>query len=197
MSADPSCFHPHNVTDTCSVWNILSSKTLCTKALAAGCSFCITGFVKYELLDKPRKKIHDADVELKDRLRQAHTEGKFAVHTCTIDDLHAIRSLELRKALGKGELSSIAIAKRINLGFLSDDTKALKLSQNEQVVATQNVPHLLSWLMFSKGLSDGDASKIINEHVALNRSLKNQLQEAREHSLQCLRNTQSTSRPPP
>lgn len=188
MSTDPSQFHPFNVTDTCSVWNILSSETLYTKAQAAGCSFCITGFVKYELLDKPRKKAHDADRELKGRLRQAHTEGKFSVHTCTIDDLQAISSLELRRALGKGELSSIAIAKRINLGFLSDDAKALKLSKSEQVVATQSVPHLLAWLMFSKGLTDGEANQVISEHVALNRSLKQQLQEAKEHSLKCLLN---------
>ncbi|WP_072783747.1 hypothetical protein [Duganella sacchari] len=188
MLADPSDFHLHNVTDTCSVWNILSSQTLYTKAQAAGCSFCITGFVKYELLDKPRKKNHDADRELKGRLRQAHTEGKFSVCACTIDDLQAIRSLQLRKSLGKGELSSIAIAKRINLGFLSDDVKALKLSKNENVVATQDVPHLLSWLMFSKGLTDGEANHVICEHVALSGSLKQQLQKAKEHSQQCLLN---------
>lgn len=188
MLVDPSNFHLHNVTDTCSVWNILSSQTLYTKAQAAGCSFCITGFVKYELLDKPRKRTHDADKELKDRLRQAHTEGKFSVCACTIDDLQAISSLKLSKSLGKGELSSIAMAKRINLGFLSDDAKALKLSKSERVVATQDVPHLLSWLMFSKNLTDGEANQVINEHVALNRSLKNQLQEARDYSLKCLLN---------
>jgi predicted nucleic acid-binding protein len=178
----------HNVTDTCSVWNILSSQTLYIKAQAAGCSFCITGFVKYELLDKPRKKTHDADRELKGRLRQAHTEGKFSVCACTIDDLQAISSLRLRKSLGKGELSSIAMAKRINLGFLSDDLMALKLSRSEKVIATQDVPHMLSWLMFSKGLTDGEASQVIDEHVALNRSLKQQLQEAKDHSMKCLLN---------
>lgn len=188
MSVDPSNFHLHNVTDTCSVWNILSSLTLYTKAQAAGCSFCITGFVKYELLDKPRKKIHDADKELTGRLRQAHTEGKFTVCPCTIDDLQAISSLQLQKSLGKGELSSIAIAKRINLGFLSDDIKALRLSKSEKIIATQDVPHLLSWLMFSKGLTDGEANQVISEHISLNRSLKQQLQEAKEHSLQCLLN---------
>lgn len=188
MSVDPSSFHMHNVTDTCSVWNILSSQTLYIKAQAAGCSFCITGFVKYELLDKPRKKTHDADRELKGRLRQAHTEGKFSVCACTIDDLQAISSLRLRKSLGKGELSSIAMAKRINLGFLSDDLMALKLSRSEKVIATQDVPHMLSWLMFSKGLTDGEASQVIDEHVALNRSLKQQLQEAKDHSMKCLLN---------
>ncbi|OFJ48770.1 hypothetical protein BA896_007440 [Janthinobacterium lividum] len=188
MSVDPSNFHLHNVTDTCSVWNILSSQTLYTKAQAAGCSFCITGFVKYELLDKPRKKTHDADKELKGRLRQAHTEGKFAVCACTIDDLQAISSLQLQRSLGKGELSSIAIAKRINLGFLSDDIKALKLSKTEKIIATQDVPHLLSWLMFSKGLTGDEANQVISEHVSLNRSLKQQLQEAKDHSLRCLLN---------
>lgn len=188
MSVDPSNFHLHNVTDTCSVWNILSSQTLYTKAQAAGCSFCITGFVKYELLDKPRKKTHDADKELKGRLRQAHIEGKFAVCACTIDDLQAISSLQLQRSLGKGELSSIAIAKRINLGFLSDDIKALKLSKTEKIIATQDVPHLLSWLMFSNGLTGDEANQVISEHVSLNRSLKQQLQEAKDHSLRCLLN---------
>jgi len=37
---------------------------------------------------------------------------RFAAHSCDIGDLQAIRILESRKRLGKGELSSIAFAMR-------------------------------------------------------------------------------------
>jgi len=189
MRADPSKFYPINVTDTCSVWNVLSSNTLYAAARGAGCSFCITSFVQYELLYKPRKRQHNADQELKKRLKQEQAADRFKAHQSTIDDLLAIGVLEQRKRLGKGELSSIAFAVKINQGFLSDDKNAFSLAKERGVVSTQTVPHLLSWLMFTGVLSDADARNVIDEHKALNRSLEMQLHEAREETLRCLQNT--------
>ena len=54
MAIDPSSFHSVNVTDTCAVWNVLSSRTLYTAARLAGVVFVCTGFVVYECLFKPR-----------------------------------------------------------------------------------------------------------------------------------------------
>lgn len=53
MPLDPSRFHAVNVSDTCAVWNVLSSATLYSAAVAKGCTFCCTGFVAYECLERP------------------------------------------------------------------------------------------------------------------------------------------------
>lgn len=45
--------------DTCAVWNILSSEVLYGKARALNCEFCITSYVHYECLYKPRREISD------------------------------------------------------------------------------------------------------------------------------------------
>jgi hypothetical protein len=192
MSSNPSRFHPLSVTDTCSVWNVLSSNTLYDAARKAGCSFCVTAFVRYELLDKPRKTTHPADHELKRRLRQEQTAGRFETHPCTIDDLQAIGLLADRRALGKGELSSIAFALKIGQGFLSDDKKAFSLAVDRGVAATQSVPDLLAWLVFTGSLSDTEALGAIEEHKALARSLASKLDDARERALIYLKSLSST-----
>ncbi len=188
MSTDPSRFHPLNVTDTCSVWNVLSSNVLYGAARKAGCIFCVTAYVRYELLDKPRKSSHTADQELKRRLRQEQASGRFEAHPCTIDDLQAIGLLADRRALGVGELSSIAFALKIGHGFLSDDKKAYNLAVDRRVAATQSVPDLLEWLVFTGGLTDEEALRVIEEHKALARSLAAQLNDARERALAYLLN---------
>lgn len=101
MAIDPSQFHLHNVTDTCSVWNVLSSSTLYRAAVAAKCSFCVTGFVDYECLAKPRTLPNDSSRELQRRLQEARRAGQFEVHSCSIADLQVIGLLESRKRLGK------------------------------------------------------------------------------------------------
>lgn len=188
MATDPSRFHPVNVTDTCSVWNVLSSNSLYEAAKKAGCLFCVTAFVRYELLDKPRKTSHAADNELKRRLLQEQMAGRFETHPCTIDDLQAIGLLADRRSLGIGELSSIAFALKIRQGFLSDDKKAFNLAVDRGIVASQTVPDLLEWLVFTGGLSDAEAIGAIEEHRALSRSLAAQLNGARERALAYLSN---------
>jgi len=65
----------------------------------------MTAFVHYECLAKPRTSPTEADFELRERLKQEQSRGKFASHSCSIGDLQAIADLESRKKLGKGELS--------------------------------------------------------------------------------------------
>ena len=148
MAIDPSKFHLINVADTCSVWNVLSSARLHAAAKEAHCEFCITSFVRYECLTKPRRTSSPAETELMRRLTQEQTRGGFAAHSCDIGDLQAIKLLESRKKLGKGELSSIAFAMKIGQAIITDDMKARKLAENSGHALAQTTSHLFSWLIF-------------------------------------------------
>lgn len=182
---DPSKFHPHNVADTCSVWNVLSSKRLYGAAREAKCHFCITSFVHYECLVKPRKTPSDAELALMALLRSEQARGAFERHSCNIDDLQAIKLLENRKHLGKGELSSIAFAMKIGHAVLTDDMKARRLAQDSGHALTQTTPHLFGWLIFTGRLGDSDKQTVIAQHIAMEQILAPHLERAYEMALQC------------
>lgn len=170
---DPSKFHKLNVVDSCAIWNILSSQLLYTTAYSVSCSFCCTDFVYYECLYKPRTKVKNEDVALQALLRQQIQDGKFKNYHLDIEDLQEIEVLQKRKNLGKGELASIAFAKKTYQAFLTDDRGARNLA--EEVITHQMVQttaHLLGWLFFESFLSDGDLNGIINEHKQYNGKLE-------------------------
>ncbi len=185
MAIDPSKFNPINVADTCSIWNILSSSRLSAATKEAGCDFCVTSFVQYECLIKPRKSILANEQALMDRLRAEQKRGAFKAHSCTIDDLQSIQILEKRKKLGKGELSSIAFAIKINQGFITDDRKALQLAKDSGHPYAQTTPHLFSWLIFNNILGDTDKATVIAQHIDAGRHIAAHLQTAYEMALQC------------
>lgn len=189
MAIDPSKFHPINVADTCSVWNILSSPRLNAAAREARCDFCVTSFVQYECLIKPRKSILPSEQTLMDRLRAEQRRGAFQAHSCGIEDLQAIELLEKRKKLGKGELSSIAFAMKIRQAFITDDRKAWQLAKDSSHLQAQTTPHLFSWLIFTGRLGDGDKDTIIAQHVDAGRHIARHLQVAYEMALQCRLNS--------
>lgn len=189
MAIDPSKFHLVNVTDTCSVWNVLSSARLHGAAKEARCDFCITSFVHYECLIKPRKSPTPAENELMRRLIQEQARGRFVAYHCDIGDLQAIRILESRKRLGMGELSSIAFAMKIGQAVLTDDMKARKLAEDSGHVLTQTTSHLFSWLIFKGHLGDSDKPTIITQHQAMERPLAPHFESAYEIALQCRLNT--------
>src|SRR6266496_4652483 len=148
MPTDPSEFHKLNVTDTCSVWNILSSKTLYETAKAVGCTFSVTRFVYYECLFKRRGKMKTSDQELQSRLIAERKKGQFQEYHLEIADLQEVEILEKRRNLGMGELSSIAFAKRTRQAFITDDQGARKLAS--EIMGHRNVqttPHLFGWLI--------------------------------------------------
>ena len=195
MAIDPSQFHLLNVADTCSIWNILSSKRLYRAAASAKCSFCCTVFVLYECLHKKRKRISPEDEELKSRLQRERDSQKIIACSLDVADLQDVELLENRRRLSKGELSSIAFAKKTQQAFLTDDQKARKLA--ETVLAnrmTQTTPHLFGWLFFTCMLSDGDKDPIIQEHVRLNRPLEKYFEEMYLEALRCRSQAQSASR---
>lgn len=186
MAINPSKFHLVNVADTCSVWNVLSSATLYSAAKEARCEFCITSFVRYECLSKPRKKTATAaEAELMRRLAQEQGRGGFAAYSCDIGDLQAIKLLESRKRLGKGELSSIAFAMKIGQAVITDDMKARKLAEDSGHAHIQTTPHLFSWLIFKGRLGDSDKGTVIAQHRAMDRPLAPHFETAYEMALQC------------
>ena len=190
MAIDPSKFHLVNVADTCSVWNVLSSIRLYAAAKEACCEFCITSFVRYECLTKPRKKEPTAsEIELMRRLAREQGRGGFAVYSCDIGDLQAIKILESRKRLGKGELSSIAFAMKIGQAVITDDKKARKLADDSGHALTQTTPHLFSWLIFNGRLGDSDRGAVIAQHEAMERPLAPHFEAAYDMALQCRLNS--------
>lgn len=173
MAIDLSNFERLNVADTCSVWNVLSSSVLFHAAIEMKCNFSVTAFVNYECLYKPRTSQSNEEEALKAKLWEQQKRNHFQVYHLSIEDLQDIEILGKRKALGKGELSSIAFARRTNQAFLTDDQGARKLAA--EIVGpkmVQTTPHLFGWLIFSQRLSDSDKDKIIGEHESFNRPLK-------------------------
>lgn len=186
MAIDPSSFLPNNITDTCAVWNVLSSRILYSAARVSGVVFVCSGFVIYECLYKWRKVATHQDEELKSRLRVARLEPSFASHPLEIEDLQMISLLENRKRMGKGELSSIAFAVKTGQAFLTDDQKARKLVQELNTgFPIQTTPHLFAWLFFIMRLFDSDKDKIITEHAEMGRPLSKYFEEMYSEACRC------------
>lgn len=189
MPIDPSMFHLINVADTCSVWNVLSSPRLYSAAKEARCDFCITEFVQYECLFKPRTYSSDSEQLLVKRLMVEQARGAFRAHACSIDDLQAVDLLERRKRLGKGELSSIAFAMKIRQAVITDDQKARKLASDAGHSLVQTTPHLFSWLMFTGRLGDADKSLVIQQHKEMDQDLAPHFERAYVIALECRLNS--------
>ena len=178
MEVNLTSFFKNNVTDTCAVWNILSSLQLFQTSIIAGCSFCCTKFVIYECLHKPRIEYCELDEELKNRLKQAIDKGYFNSYHISIEDLQDVEILRKRKNISKGELSSMVFAKKTGQAFLTDDQKARKLAafilHKDKI---QTTPHLFGWLFYSGYLNDADKDIIIMEHKRFNRPLEKYFDE--------------------
>ena len=173
MSLNPSLFNKLNVVDACSIWNILSSKLILQATKHSKCVFCCTAYVQYECIDKPRKRIIAKDQELQRHLKKEQEQGNFTVYHLDIDDLLNVEVLQERMNLGKGELSSIAFAKRTRQAFLTDDQGARKLAETSLESSNiQTTPHLFGWLIYNQYLSDSDMNQVIIQHEDFNRPLK-------------------------
>ena len=119
------------------------------------------------------------------RLTHEQGRGGFAAYSCDIGDLQAIRLLESRKRLGKGELSSIAFAMKIGQAVITDDKKARKLAEDSGHAHVQTTPHLFSWLIFNRRLGDSDKERVIEQHKEMDRPLAPHFENAYEMALQC------------
>ena len=186
MPVDPSRFHLFNVTDTCAVWNILSSVKLYHRSKEANVQFFCTDFVIYECLYKPRRSINGTETTLIERLRESQEKGDFASYPLSIEDLQTVEILENRKRLGLGELSSIALAMKTRQAFLTDDQKARKLgSEFMTTPGPQTTPHLVGWLFFHGHLIDQEKTDVIEEHESMERPLSKYFEIMYMEAMRC------------
>lgn len=165
--------------DSCAVQNLLSSRTLHSACQRHGLQFVVTRYCLYECLDKPRKVELPGDLEIQRRLRDARDHGLFESHELTIEDLQEAAIIRLRRRVGAGELSTIALAKRFGIGVQTDDDKAEKLAiEVLSLDQVQSTPHVLGWLYFHGHLLDHELSTIVAEHRAVGRSIASRFEEA-------------------
>jgi hypothetical protein len=182
---DVTSFHKLNVTDTCSLWNLMASKLLYVRSREAGVSLCCTQFVVYECLFKPGQPRPERE-ELQRRLRPKLDDGSISSHAIDIEDLQDVDILRNRKRLSIGELSSIVFARKTGQALLTDDAGAQKLARavlNQGHL--QTVPHLFGWLYFNSLLSDGDKDHISAELTALARGLNPHLDRYHTEAQRC------------
>lgn len=185
MAIDPRKFHRMLVTDTCSVWNMLSSRKLFDSARSARLHFCITPMVLYECLHKRRKNVTPEHTELINRLKAARNENVFSTQACELDDLLAV-SRGAPVGLGSGELSCIAAAYKLStMGVMTDDRQACIYAEQKLRLIVETTPRLYAWLHYYRHLSDGDHGQVIAEHEKYEqRPLSKFLNEAYEAALQ-------------
>lgn len=167
-----------NVTDTCSLWNILGSTILSRAARRARISFSSTQYVYYECFYK-RGENPPERLELQSRLRELIEKKEIGFWDIDLEDLQELAALEERKAISKGELSSIVFAKRTAQCFLSDDRQAKKLARTVLAEsAIHDTPHLCAWLCIHDAIHESDEQTIRAELAALNRALDPHLHNA-------------------
>lgn len=166
-----SLFKLLNVADTCALWNLLGSPLLHRASKKAGVSICGTQFVRYECLYKAGAN-SPAWIELRSRLHTCVANKEIMFCDIDLEDLQEVAALEGRMAISKGELSTIAFAKRTGQSFLSDDRQAKFLAKSVmEADSIQDIPHLCGWLCVSDGLHESDADTIRAELKTLQRYL--------------------------
>ncbi len=185
MSFDPSAIKLINVIDTCSIWNLISSELLFARSNKAGFHYSCTKYVKYECVDKPRRREKPSDSKLVRRFQQCTKANTIKVCDLTLDDLLDPKILQFQHKLGIGELSSIAFALRINHAFLTDDQKARRLGSG--VLGPGNVntsPFVLGRLVYFGFLGDSDIDVVVAQHSDCDRPLGLYFREAYKIAMQ-------------
>ena len=186
MALDPTRFSAASVADTCSVWNMLSSRRLYQAAMDARLHFCVTGMVLYECLQKPRSYSTPERTEMMRRLERARLNGGFPTQPCSLDDLADI-SRQAPRGLGSGELSCIAVAYRVrSIAFMTDEKQARHVASPKFSLNVETTPKLYAWLHYRQHLGGGDHDDVICEHEMYEpRPLTRFLQEAFEEAMRC------------
>jgi len=186
MALDPSRFSPASVADTCSVWNMLSSRKLYQAAMDAKLHFCVTGMVLYECLQKPRSYESPERTEMMRRLERARRDGGFPTQPCSLDDLADISRLA-PKGLGSGELSCIAVAYRVrSIAFMTDEKQARHVASTKFALNVETTPKLYAWLHYRQHLGGGDHEDVIREHEMYEvRPLTRFFKEAFQEAMRC------------
>ena len=168
ITVDVSAFAPISAIDTCSIWNLLSSRVLLGAALRKGRGFAVAAYVRYEALERPRKRpTTSAELALQNEFRRRLAEGRgFTEAPVSLDDLQAVAALPEVRKLGRGEVAALALARKLRAAILTEDQGARKAAPSVGVGQAQTIPQLLGWLLYEGELTDGDVSAIISEHEA-------------------------------
>lgn len=186
MALDPTRFSAMSVADTCSVWNMLSSRKLYQAAIGAKLHFCVTGMVVYECLQKPRSFTSPERTEMMQRLERTRRSGGFPTEPCSLDDLADISRLAPR-GLGSGELSCIAVAYRVrSVAFMTDEKQARHVASTQFGLNVETTPKLYAWLHYHQHLGGSDHEDVIREHEMYeSRPLTQYFREAYEEAMRC------------
>jgi predicted nucleic acid-binding protein len=86
------------------------------------------------------------------------------IYITNIRDAEIFLYQKLLISLGKGEASSIAIAKERNWGFLTDDRKARRIAQ-EQRVKFSGTLGILKSAVIRQVLTAAEADKLLSEMI--------------------------------
>ena len=154
MNFDPSQFSQICVTDTCSVWHMLSSDRLNRAAIGARIEFRITHAVLYECVRKPRSDGSSEQDTLRSRFERERASGRFPLQPCTMEDLLVV-SARAPMRLGAGELSCMAAAYGIrSVAFMTDEKLARRHSEGALGLKVESTPRLYGYLHYHRHLTD-------------------------------------------
>lgn len=177
--------------DTCSVWNILSSKTL-TLAARQSCHFVLAEYVRYECLVKVWNVSSKSPADrtaLQAKLSEALAAGKhFSVQPLSVDDLRGlVADVQTVRRFDRGELAALALARKLYSGFMTDDRIARRVGEEALGLdRVRTTPHLVGHLVYVGQLSDGDIQAVIKDNVALNTrygNLEEYIKKCYEHAM--------------
>jgi predicted nucleic acid-binding protein len=153
--------------DSCSIWNILCSRILTSVAKDRGLHFVIAEYVRYECLGKKRSNPTTGELGLKAALElEIDNASYFTVAPIDVADLAAVARGNKYKRLDQGEIAAMALAHKINCGFLTDDWNARRCA--EEILASlpvRSTPHMVGWLVYCRHLSDSDVRQIIADNT--------------------------------
>lgn len=167
MKVNVGTFAQTNAIDTCAIWNVLSSGRLVSAALAKKRCFVVADYVRYEALERPRTNPEPCELELQNKFRDRIQKDRgFYGQSVSLGDLQAIANMPAVNRLGQGEIAALALARRMRIGFMTDDQKARLGADEADVGPAHTTPHLLGWLVYDGALGDTDVGIVIAEHEA-------------------------------
>ena len=167
MRVDVTAFAQINAIDTCAIWNVLSSGRLVSAAIGKKRWFVVADYVQYEALERRRTNPEPCELAGQEKLRDQLQKGlSFFSQSVSLDDLQVVANMPAISRLGKGEIAALALARKMRIGFMTDDQKARLGADNVDAGPAHTTPHLLGWLIYDGALGDSDIGVIIAEHEA-------------------------------
>lgn len=167
MRVDVREFAQMNAIDTCAIWNLLSSGRLTSATFGKQRWFIVADYVRYEALERQRTNPDDSELELQRKFRERLQRNQgFSTQNVGLADLQAIANMPAVGRLGAGEVAALALARKLRIGFMTDDQKARAKAMEVDAGPAHTTPHLLGWLIYDGALGDSDVGVVIAEHEA-------------------------------